>query len=87
MATTKHRGRKKLVKRLAAQVGSEALAKNILKKRGHLGKDGELTKAGKARDKMTASERAKQRAAKRSGKSSKAYKYNPKTNTATLKGK
>tara|TARA_R100001244_G_C5097086_1_gene117871 strand:- start:227 stop:490 length:264 start_codon:yes stop_codon:yes gene_type:complete len=87
MATTKHRGRKKLVKRLAAQVGSETLAKNILKKRGHLDKDGKLTKAGKARDKMTASERAKQRAAKRSGKSSKAYKYNPKTNTATLKGK
>lgn len=85
MATTKHLGKNKLVKRLSAQVGSKALAENILKKRGHMSKDGGLTKAGKKRDNMTASERAKQRAANQSGKPTKAYKYNAKTNTATLK--
>ena len=87
MVTMAHRGKNKLVKRLTAQVKSKTLAENILKKRGHLTKDGKLTKTGKARNEMTAAERAKDRAAKKSGKSPKAYKYNPKTNTATLKGK
>jgi hypothetical protein len=87
MGTTKHRGKNELVKRLSAQVGSKTLAENILKKRGQLSKDGKLTKSGKARDSMSASERAKDRASKKSGKPTSAYKYNPKTNMATLKGK
>lgn len=85
MATKKHMGKNKLVKRLAAQVGNEGAAITILKKRGHMTADGKLTKEGKKRDNMTAAERAKDRAAKESGKSPKDYKYNPDTNTATLK--
>tara|TARA_R100000951_G_scaffold53069_2_gene44737 strand:+ start:14041 stop:15315 length:1275 start_codon:yes stop_codon:yes gene_type:complete len=45
----------------------------------------ELTKHGKKRQSMGASGRAKDRAAKRSGKNPSDYKYNPKTNGATLK--
>ena len=45
----------------------------------------ELTKHGKKRQKMGASGRAKDRAAKRSGRKPSEYKYNPKTNGATLK--
>ena len=85
--TTKHAGKNSLVKRLSAQVGSEDLAKNILQSRGHMDKAGKLTAKGKARDAMSASERAIDRAATRSGKPKSAYKYNLKTNTATLKGK
>jgi len=85
--TTKHTGRNALVKRLAAQVGSEPLAKNILKKRGGLKKSGELTAKGKKRDSMTAGERAKDRASKKSGRSKKDYAYNVNTNSATLKKK
>jgi hypothetical protein len=48
---------------------------------------GALTTSGKKRDSMTAAERAKDRAAKSEGKSSKDFVYNPKTNTARLKGK
>lgn len=36
---------------------------------------------------MTAAERAKDRASKPEGRSPKDYVYNPKTNTAKLKGK
>jgi hypothetical protein len=46
-----------------------------------------LTPAGEARNKMTAEERAKDRAATRSGKAATAYTYNPQTNRATLKRK
>ena len=46
---------------------------------------GELTSEGKKRQKMGNAGRAKDRAAKKSGKSTKAYKYNKKTNRATLK--
>mgnify|MGYP001189244802 CR=1 FL=1 len=45
----------------------------------------ELTKHGKKRQSMGASGRAKDRAAKRSGRDASDYKYNPKTNGATLK--
>lgn len=83
--TTKHTGRNKLVKRLAAQVGSRPLAENLLKQRGHMTSSGKLTKAGEKRNRMTAGERAKDRAAKRSGKPTSAYKYDVKTNQATLK--
>jgi ribosomal protein S30 len=59
----------------------------ILKKRGQMTTKGTLTAAGKKRDSMTAASRAKDRASKLSGKSVKNYTYNPRTNTATLKGK
>ena len=45
----------------------------------------ELTKHGKKRQKMGAAGRAKDRAAKRSGKKPSAYNYNPRTNGASLK--
>ena len=39
-------GRGELVPRLIAQVGNEAFAKNLLKKRGHMNLDGTLTAEG-----------------------------------------
>ena len=44
--TQKAMGRGKLVERLTAQVGSRAKAIAILKKRGHMTKDGKLTPSG-----------------------------------------
>ena len=85
MATQKFMGRNSLIDRLAAQVGSREMAVGILQKRGHVDAHGNLTKAGQARDAMTAEERAKDRAATASGKPKHAYKYNPKTNRATLR--
>lgn len=85
MATQKHMGRGEIIDRLAAQVGSKQLALSILRKRGHVDENGDLTKAGKARDKMTAKERAIDRASKTSGNKASRYKYDPKTNRATLK--
>lgn len=86
MATQKFMGKGQLVDRLSAQVGNRGMAVNILKKRGHLKADGKtLTAAGKKRDAMTAEERAKDRASKRLGKPKNQFKYNPKTNRATLK--
>jgi len=82
MATQKFMGRNSLLKRLTAQVGNENTAKKILIERGHMTPSGKLTAAGKARDNMTAEERAKDRAAKRSGKPASAFTYNPKTNIA-----
>jgi len=87
VTTQKFRGKGQLVKRLTAQVGSKKLAENLLKKRGQMDSKGNLTAKGKARNNMSAAERAKDRASKQSGKSSKSYKYNAKTNTATLKKK
>ena len=46
---------------------------------------GELTVKGRARDNMTAEERAIDRASKESGKSASDYTYDPTTNRATLK--
>jgi hypothetical protein len=87
MATQKFMGKNQLVNRLAAQVKSKPLAVNILKKRGDLKADGKtLTAKGKKRDNMTAKERAIDRAVKRSGNKASEYKYNPRTNRATLKG-
>lgn len=85
--TTKFMGRNKLVSRLSAQVGSRSMAIGLLKKRGHMKEDGTLTDEGKKRNKMSAKERAIDRAVKLSGKSPSKYKYNPKTNAATLKNK
>ena len=53
--------------------------------RAGLMKGTKLTKKGKKRNAMTPGQRAKARAAKRSGKSTKAYKYTKRTNRATLK--
>ncbi len=86
MATQKHMGRNQLIERLAAQVGSRDLAVGILQKRGHLYPGTEtLTEEGRKRDAMTAEERAKDRAAKTSGKPVSTFKYNPRTNRATTK--
>ena len=86
MATQKHMGRNQLIERLTAQVGNKDTAIEILKKRGHLDKNGEYTLEGLKRSRMTAEERAKDRASKKTGKPKSAFNYNPKTNIAKLKG-
>ncbi|MBC8397808.1 MAG: hypothetical protein H8E16_12015 [Flavobacteriales bacterium] len=78
-------GRGSLIDRLAAQVGSNSFAIALLKKRGDLTPSGELTAKGMQRNKMTAEERAIDRASKESGKSASEYTYDPTTNRATLK--
>lgn len=85
MATQQHLGRHQLVARLSAQVGDRKLAEALLKKRGQMDSNGNLTKKGKKRDDMTAAERAVDRSAKRSGKKPTAFKYDKRTNRATLK--
>jgi len=85
MATQKFLGRNSLIDRLAAQVGDRDMAIAILRDRGHVDAKGNLTAAGRARDAMTAEERAKDRAATRTGRSASSFTYNPKTNRATLK--
>jgi hypothetical protein len=88
METQKFMGRGQLIDRLAAQVGDRAKAVKILQQRGHLMADGKtLTPEGQRRNMMTAEERAKDRAAKQQNKPATAFKYNPKTNLATLKRK
>lgn len=84
METQKHMGRNSLVDRLAAQVRSKSFAIALLKKRGDLTPSGELTAKGRARDKMTAEERAIDRASKESGRPSSDYTYDSTTNRATL---
>jgi hypothetical protein len=56
-------------------------ALDILKSRGHVNDKGELTEAGKARNAMTAEERALDRA-KRAGRTG-SLTYNPQTNRVT----
>ncbi len=85
METQAHMGRGSLIDRLAAQVGSNSFAIALLKKRGDLTPSGELTAKGMQRNKMTAEERAIDRASKESGKSASEYTYDPTTNRATLK--
>ena len=88
METQKFMGRGQLIDRLTAQVGDRDTAIKILQKRGHLMADGKtLTAEGIKRNMMTAEERAKDRAAKHTGRTPTAFKYNPKTNLATLKRK
>jgi hypothetical protein len=87
MATQKFMGKHQLIDRLAAQVGNKKSAVTILKQRGDLKADGKtLTAEGKKRDAMTAGQRAKDRAAKAAKRKTSEYKYNPRTNRATLKG-
>jgi len=84
---------KSLVKRLARQLASRGVKKSksmaigILKSRGDMGKSGSLTEKGKKQQALGASGRAKARAAKYSKGKHKVsdYKYNSKTNMATLK--
>ena len=83
--TIKFMGRHQLVDRLSAQVGSREKAEQILKSRGHMSDDGTLTAAGERRNRMTAQERAIDRAASASGRSKAEYVYDPKTNRATLR--
>lgn len=77
-----------LVNRLSSQVGNKQKAIAILQKRGHLASDGKtLTAEGYKRDSMTASERAIDRASKRSGKPLNYFYYDQITNTAKLLNK
>ena len=85
METQAHMGRNSLIDRLSAQVGSKSFAIALLKKRGDLTPSGELTAKGMQRNKMTAEERAIDRASKESGRSASDYTYDPTTNRATLK--
>ena len=88
MTTQKFMGKNQLIKRLTAQVGNRDTAIGILQKRGHLKADGKtLTAEGQKRNKMTAEERAIDRATKSTGKAAKNFSYNPKTNKATLRNK
>jgi hypothetical protein len=87
VATQKHMGRNQLLARLTAQVGDEGLARGILIDRGHMTASGKLTPEGQRRNNMTAEERALDRAAKRSGKSTSEYIYDPRTNRATLRSR
>lgn len=67
---------------------ANAVATKTLQKSGSLKKGStEATAKGKKRGKMGAAGRAKDRASKVSGKPKSSYKYNAKTNRATLKGK
>lgn len=86
MATQKFMGQGQLIDRLSAQVGNRDTAIKLLQDRGQLMADGKtFTAAGAKRNAMTAQERAIDRATTKSGKPNNAYKYDPKTNSATLK--
>ena len=76
METQKFMGRNQLVKRLIAQVGDKGFAHSLLKKRGHMNPDGTLTAKGQQRDRMTAGERAHDRA----DTTPSTHTYNPETN-------
>ena len=68
--------------------GAAQMAHGILVKRGHIKQDGALTEAGQARQDLGNDGRAKDRAVKySSGHKASDYKYDPKTNLATLKKK
>lgn len=83
--------KKRLVEQLKAKGMSEskahAVAHSQMRKSGNITKSGKLTAKGKKRSAMGAAGRAKDRAAKTSGKKPSQYKYNPRTNRATLKKK
>jgi len=80
---------KRLVEQLKAKgkpAGqAHAIARSAMKKAGNVTSSGKLTEKGKKRSKMGAAGRAKDRAAKQSGRSASAYKYNARNNTARLK--
>ena len=79
-----------LLERLTQQLAAQghvkdptAMAQALLRARGQMTADGRLTPAGEARDKLGAEGRAKDRAAKRTGKPTSQFTYDPKTNAAT----
>lgn len=81
-------GANQLIDRLSWQLKNAGMtgdvrqaALDILKSRGHIDAKGNLTEAGKARDAMTAEERAFDRA-KRAGRTG-PLTYNPQTNRVT----
>lgn len=84
----------KILDRLVSQLKAKgkstssayAIATKALQRSGNL-KSGstEATAKGKRRGAMTPAERAKDRAAKKSGRKKNEFKYNSKTNRATLK--
>lgn len=81
-------GTNQLIDRLSWQLKNAGMtgdvrqaALDILKSRGHVDAKGNLTEAGKARDAMTAEERALDRA-KRAGRTG-PLTYNPQTNRVT----
>ena len=84
---TQHIGRNDLIDRLTAQIGgNREMAVQILRDRGHIEPHTEnFTAEGAVRNSMTAEERAKDRQSRISGKPTTAFKYNPRTNRATLK--
>lgn len=86
-SSEKFMGRGQLLNRLAHQTGNREMAKQILIDRGHMRPDGTLTPAGERRDRMTAAERAIDRTQKENKikRPASAYRYNPKTNRASLK--
>lgn len=80
----------RLVSQLRAKGKSKssayAIATSSLQKSGNLKKGTQkATAKGAKRGSMTPSQRAKNRASKKSKHSAKAYRYNAKTNRATLK--
>jgi hypothetical protein len=82
----------RLVKQLIAKGKSKssafAIATSVLQRSGNLKKSTQkATIKGAKRGKMTSAQRAKDRTSKASGNKRSAYKYNSKTNLATLKGK
>jgi hypothetical protein len=85
---TKFSGSNQLIDRLAWQLENSGMggdtrqaALDILKSRGHVDDKGNLTEAGRARDAMTAEERALDRA-KKAGRTG-PLKYSPSTNRVT----
>lgn len=82
-ATQRFMGRGQLIDRLSAQVGSRARALGILRKRGDVDAQGQLTRQGQQRNRMTAEERAKDRAAKKLHVDPSTLVYHPATNRAT----
>jgi len=93
MATQKFMGRNQLLARLTEQMRTqksppkdpEATARAVLIGRKMMDEAGNLTALGRARDNMTAEERAIDRAHKRTGAPKRALQYNPRTNRATKK--
>jgi hypothetical protein len=93
MATQKYMGKGVLLERLTEQMRTqksppkdpEATARAVLMGRGMIDSKGGYTEKGMARNNMTAEERAKDRASKRTGKPVSAFGYNPKTNMALRK--
>lgn len=85
---TNFSGSNQLIDRLTWQLKNSGMtgdvrqaALDILKSRGHVDDKGNLTEKGRARDAMTAEERALDRA-KRAGRSG-PLTYNPQTNRVT----